>query len=107
MVKHGVFPSEGGKFFYNHLFVLLRINTYSPRQIWQVLARAPLRVAVGRLRTTPLLHICASPAAAGHELEPGPVEDAFTSAAFKFRGGGGKAGGPVGRTRSGLGGGCS
>ena len=40
--------------------VILRINTYPPRQIWQVQARTPLRVAVGRLRTTPLLHhICA------------------------------------------------
>ena len=42
--------------------ILLRINIWQiiicpPRQIWQVLARAPLRVAVGRLRTTPLLHI--------------------------------------------------
>ena len=35
-------------------YVLFRINTYPVR------ARASLRVAVGRLRTTPLLHICAS-----------------------------------------------
>ena len=37
--------------------VLLRINTYPPRQIWQVQAHAQLLVAVG---PSPLLHICAS-----------------------------------------------
>ena len=28
MVTNGVFSPEGGKFFYSHLLVLLRINTY-------------------------------------------------------------------------------
>ena len=48
-------------------------------------ARAPLRVAVGRLGTTPLLHIGCPFAAAG--MNPAPIEDSFTLAAWGGRGG--------------------
>ena len=90
--------------------VLLRINTYPPRQIWQVQAHAQLLVAVG---PSPLLHICAS-------LRRGrtrtwsrpwyrtPSRRAVVGGIEEREGGGGVwARGPVGWTRSGLVGGCS
>ena len=91
-------------------YVFLRINTYPPRQIWQVLARAPLRVAVGRLRTTTLLNICAflRRGRARTWTWPQKRTPSRRPGVLWGWGWGGLlvAGGPVGRTRSGLGGGC-
>ena len=93
-------------------YVLLRITLgiYPPRQIWQVWGTAGgTRAASGRRWPAQnhafIAYLRVPSPRQGTNSNPALVEDAFTSAALRGRRG--VAGGSVGWTRSGYGGGCS
>ena len=109
MVINGVFSSEGRKFFYSHLLsFIIMMNLLEYISTKTNLASAGTRAASGRRRPAQnqafITYLRVPSPRPGTNLNPGLIEDAFTSAALK---GGVGDGGPVCRTRSGLGGGCS